>query len=190
MTAGPQSALGRVLGAAASGLGFGLVAALLSAGLTALRIVELAQPLNPRSMAVIGVMAGGAGLATLCHCLTARPILRHRPRLIRVLVAWPLLAGLACAASAGLFAVVLRDVMDVEDSAFSSLHAFVFGHGSAAYLMLLAGWSMMFPWPIPVMAAVLATLLEWPGERSITASPSADVAIAPARLAVAMRQQS
>ena len=189
MTAHPQSMLRRVSGAVATGLAFGAVAALLSGGIVALRIAELAQPFNPRTLSVIGVMAGGACLATLGHWLIVRPVLRRWPRLLHVLVAWPVLMALVCAASAGLFAVVLRDVMDIEES-FSSLHAFVFGHGSAAYLMLLAGWSMMFPWPVPLLSALLAVLLEWPSRGSIVTPHAVDAPIAPGRLAAAMRQQS
>ena len=141
-------------------------------------------------------MAGGAAPGDACLCLIWRaPIATAAPSAaLRIaLVAAGATGVLALGAAPALFAVVLRDF--VEGSAFMAtgiaLRPCSSGHGSAAYLMLLAGWSMMFPWPVPVFAAVLAALAEmaWRALDHHVAD-SADVAIAPARLAVAMRQQS
>ena len=162
MTPPPDGAPRSFLSSFLAILAYGGLAAGLAAALASARIAQLELAFNARTFAIICVMAGGAGLAAVVMEVGRRLLLRRLPLALRLPLVAVGLTGLTMLASGAVFAVVLRDVIegDVLNGDRPSLHGLIIPHASAAYLMFLAGWDLMFPWMLPLLAVSVAAAAE------------------------------
>jgi hypothetical protein len=164
------------------------VAMVATAGLLAVRIVTLEQVFNPRSFAAIGTVVVGAGVASFTWRLVA-PWLPPLPRATSVLVSFVIIGAAIAGASALIFSIVDFDLAEVEVVNQGSLLKRMVHHLASGYLMLLAGWPLLFPWPLPLLAAGLSL---WPLPRRSMRPPqdaaAAIVETRPERIALALRQ--
>jgi hypothetical protein len=132
------------------------------AALVALRAQVLGLALNPRLFAVMAVLAGGAALSAFVMRLVGVPLLRRLAPWARIPVLAALLGGATIMCAGVIFSIIIRDLMPgeppVEDPE-SDILGRLLAHGSAAYLMLLAGWSLMLPWVVPVHSLVCAVAM-------------------------------
>jgi hypothetical protein len=139
-------------------------AAILAAGITAVRTLQVEQVLNERALLAIATIAAGAGLAGGAWRLIA-PILAPLPALLRVPIAVLVLMAAIAGCSAALVPLVDFDLAEASGLNDRDILDAVTTHLAPAYLMLLAGWPLLFPWPLPVLAGLLAI---WPAPRFST----------------------
>ncbi|MDQ0474893.1 hypothetical protein [Labrys wisconsinensis] len=144
--------------APAFGLGYG---ALLGAALV-LRTVEIEQALTARAWCALAVLVAGAVLAGAIAAWIGRRLARAWPAALRFVVMAPGLAGGTLFLAGGLYSLLIRDILgqfELDDLAYGGgIVDFVFTHGSAAYLMLLGGWTLLFPWPLAAAGTLAAAL--------------------------------
>jgi hypothetical protein len=158
------------------------VAMAAAAGLLAVRIVTLEQVFNPRNAAAIGTVVAGAGGVTVCWRLVASR-LAPLPGPLRILVSFAIIGAAIAGTSALIFSIVDFDLAEVEVVNHGSLLKRMVHHLGSGYLMLLAGWPLLFPWPLPLLAAGLAL---WPLPRRRSPSPQEETQ--PERIALALRR--
>jgi hypothetical protein len=144
------------------------VAALLVPALVALRLVMLDMPLTERWGAMLAVLGAGAAVGVFAAGLVVAPLASRLSPIIRIAIMAPALVAGILAATAILYALIVRDFdpsvgsADLETNPIDKL----LSHGSAAYLMVLGSWNIVFPWPIPLASLVLALLGQIENERS------------------------